>query len=174
MESKTFFVRLQRWFWRPPVAAGRFFRFSFQLSAFSLCISMFSYHRFIHFPDSDAAGVVFFDNYLAICHEAYEESLGESGIELKAFFVYTGTIVPISKSSAEYLRPLYCGDKLRIVVKPSALTVDSYAVDYDMFKVNGTVEKLVAHVRTAHVCINSQTRGRKALPSELARWIAAS
>ena len=135
---------------------------------------MFSYQRTIHFPDTDAAGVVFFANYLAICHEAYEESLGETGIELKTFFANNGVIVPISKSSAEYLRPLYCGDKLRIVVKPSALTPDSYAVDYDMFKVNGTAEKLVAHVRTAHVCINSQTRERKVLPSELARWVGTS
>ena len=132
---------------------------------------MSSYQRTIHFPDTDAAGVVFFANYLSICHEAYEEALSDVKIELKTFFADTGTIVPISKSSAEYLRPLYCGDKLRIAVKPTLLTPDSYAVDYDMFKLNGTSEKLVAHVRTSHVCINSQTRERKALPAELARWV---
>ncbi len=132
---------------------------------------MSSYQRTIHFPDTDAAGVVFFANYLSICHEAYEEALSDVKIELKTFFADTGTIVPISKSSAEYLRPLYCGDKLRIAVKPTLLTPDSYAVDYDMFKLCGTSEKLVAHVRTSHVCINSQTRERKALPAELARWV---
>ena len=132
---------------------------------------MSSYQRTIHFPDTDAAGVVFFANYLSICHEAYEEALSDVKIELKTFFADTGTIVPISKSSAEYLRPLYCGDKLRIAVKPTLLTPDSYAVDYDMFKLSGTSEKLVAHVRTSHVCINSQTRERKALPAELARWV---
>ena len=35
----------------------------------------FAYLRTIHFPDTDAAGVVFFPNYFAMCHEAYEEAL---------------------------------------------------------------------------------------------------
>ena len=43
----------------------------------------FVYRRTIRFADTDAAGVVFFPNYLAICHEAYEESLADDGIELK-------------------------------------------------------------------------------------------
>jgi len=34
----------------------------------------FTYSRTVHFADTDAAGVVFFANFLAICHEAYEES----------------------------------------------------------------------------------------------------
>ena len=44
----------------------------------------FEYQRTVHFADTDAAGVVFFANYLAICHEAYEESLGAAGIGLAA------------------------------------------------------------------------------------------
>ena len=40
----------------------------------------FVYHRTIRFADTDAAGVVFFPNYLTICHEAYEESLAAAGI----------------------------------------------------------------------------------------------
>ena len=35
----------------------------------------FSYSRSVRFADTDAAGVVFFANYLALCHEAYEEAL---------------------------------------------------------------------------------------------------
>jgi len=46
----------------------------------------FVYQRTIHFPDTDAAGVVFFPNYLAICHEAYEEALAAAGINVRAFF----------------------------------------------------------------------------------------
>lgn len=132
----------------------------------------FTYLRTIHFPDTDAAGVVFFPNYLAICHEAYEEALAASGIGVRAFFSDTGVVVPVSKSNAEYLRPLYCGDKLRVLVKPNLLSGDSYAIDYEMVKL-GQPDKLVGHVLTSHVCIDSSTRERVPLPPALAAWVAA-
>lgn len=130
----------------------------------------FSYERTIHFPDTDAAGVVFFANYLSICHEAYEEALGSAGIELRSFFSTAGVIVPISKSNADYLRPLYCGDKLRILVKPSLLTDDSFCVEYEMYR-RGSPEKRVATVRTCHVCISTEKRERMALPAALLAWV---
>ena len=110
----------------------------------------FSYLRTIHFPDTDAAGVVFFANYLVICHEAYEEALGAAGIELKTFFADTGVVVPIIKSEAEYLRPLACGEKIRVGVHPDLLTEATYAVRYEVIRL-GAVEKLAARVRTEHV-----------------------
>ena len=55
----------------------------------------FTYSRTTHFADTDAAGVVFFANYLSICHEAYEEALSAAGIDLKRFFADNGVVVPI-------------------------------------------------------------------------------
>ena len=130
----------------------------------------FSYLRTIHFPDTDAAGVVFFANYLAICHEAYEEALGAAGLELKTFFADTGTVVPITKSEAEYLRPLACGDKIRVTVRPESLMEDTYAVRYEVARL-GPVEKLAARVRNEHVCIATQSRERRSLPPQLAAWV---
>lgn len=131
-----------------------------------------SYERTIHFPDTDAAGVVFFANYLAICHEAYEEALATAGVKVRTFFSDQGIMIPVSKSSAEYLRPLYCGDRLRVTVTPTLLTEDSYAIEYDMVRL-GTTEKRVAHVHTAHVCIKTATRERTALPADLLAWVQA-
>ena len=133
----------------------------------------FVYQRTIHFPDTDAAGVVFFPNYLAICHEAYEESLAASGISVRNFFAENTLIVPVSKSSAEYLRPLFCGDKIAVTVKPSLLTPDTYAIDFEMTRVEPKPSKPVAHVRTSHVCIRSDTRERTPLPTALAAWVDA-
>jgi 1,4-dihydroxy-2-naphthoyl-CoA hydrolase len=130
----------------------------------------FSYLRTIHFPDTDAAGVVFFANYLAICHEAYEDALGAAGLELKTFFADTGTVVPITRSEAEYLRPLACGDKVRVTVRPESLTEDTYAVRFEVTKL-GPVEKLAARVRTEHFCIATQSRERRSLPPQLAAWV---
>ena len=132
----------------------------------------FSYERTIHFPDTDAAGVVFFANYLAICHEAYEEALANAGLPLRTFFADHGVVIPVSKSSADYLRPLFCGDRVRVSVTPALLNENSYAIEYDMTRL-GSNAKLAGHVRTAHVCINSATRERTALPPALLAWVQA-
>jgi 1,4-dihydroxy-2-naphthoyl-CoA hydrolase len=133
----------------------------------------FSYERTIHFPDTDAAGVVFFPNYQSICHEAYEEALAAAGIPVRAFFSEQSVIIPVSKSSADYLRPLYCGDRVRVTLTPTLLSENSYAIEYDMVRLQGTTEKLAAHLRTAHVCIDSNARERAALPPDLLAWIKA-
>jgi len=132
----------------------------------------YTYERIIHFADTDAAGVVYFPNYLSICHEAYEEALIAAGIKARSFFSERELMIPVSKSSADYLRPLYCGDRVRVTVKPTSLTENSYAIDYDLTRL-GTQEKLAATVRTAHVCISTTTRERSPLPADLLAWIHA-
>ncbi len=132
----------------------------------------FTYARTVHFADTDAAGVVFFANYLAICHEAYEESLSASGINLKTFFSDEGVVVPVSKSEAEYLRPLSCGDKLEVTVEPRALSENAYEIRFEIMRL-GAPAKCAGRVRTEHVCIDSGARGRKRVPGSLAAWVAA-
>lgn len=133
----------------------------------------FTYARTVHFADTDAAGVVFFANYLAICHEAYEESLSASGIDLKTFFSEKGVVVPIGKSEAEYLRPISCGDKLEVSVNAKALSENSYEIRFEITRL-GPPAKCAARIRTEHVCIDSKTRARKALPGPLADWVRAA
>ena len=132
----------------------------------------FSYDRTVHFADTDAAGVVFFANYLAICHEAYEEALSASGIDLKAFFADHGVVIPVAKSEAEYLRPISCGDKLRVSVRPRALSNNSYEILFEITRL-GPPAKVAGRIRTEHVCIDSGTRARKALPEPLPGWVRA-
>lgn len=130
----------------------------------------FTYSRTVHFADTDAAGVVFFANYLAICHEAYEESLAASGIDLKVFFSDQGVLVPVAKSEADYLRPISCGDKLAVSVAPRALSANSYEIRFEITRL-GTPAKCAGRVRTEHVCIDSAKRGRRSLPASLSAWV---
>ena len=132
----------------------------------------FTYQRTIHFADTDAAGFVFFANYLAICHEAYEEALAAAGMDLKKIFADTGVVVPVSKSEAEYRRPLGCGDKISVTVRPALLTEDSFEIRFEIAKA-GPPEKNAGRIRTEHVCIESRSRGRTPLPPALAAWARA-
>lgn len=130
----------------------------------------FAYARTVHFADTDAAGVMFFANYLAVCHEAYEEALAAAGINLKAFFSDHGVVVPIAKSEAEYLRPLACGDKLGVDLTVRLLSENSFEIHYELTRL-GPPAKCAARLRTEHVCIDSATRARKGLPGPLASWV---
>ncbi|HUJ42907.1 MAG TPA: thioesterase family protein [Opitutaceae bacterium] len=130
----------------------------------------FVYHRTVRFADTDAAGVVFFPNYLAICHEAYEESLAAAGIELQTFFHAQDLVAPVVKCQAEYLRPLTCGDKIRVTLTSAPLGTDGYAIDYEIRRL-GDPAKLAARLRTEHLCIASASRRRCVAPPALAAWL---
>lgn len=135
----------------------------------------FAYVRTIHFSDTDAAGIVFFARYLAICHEAYEESLAAAGLPLATFFSDHGIIVPIAKSECSYLRPLACGEKVRVEVRPRRLSENSFALEFTLWKLpapgSATPEKRAAVARTEHVCVASASRERQPLPPALAAWV---
>lgn len=131
----------------------------------------FTYQRTIHFSDTDAAGVVFFANYAAICHEAYEESLSKAGVNLNGFFKDAGVVIPIAKCEADYKRPLQCGDRVSVTVSPKALSENTFEIHYEVTRL-GPPAKLAANIRTEHVCIDSATRARKTLPSLIAEWMA--
>ena len=132
----------------------------------------FTYARVIRFAATDAAGVVFFANYFALCHEAYEESLATRGIELATLFQSTGIAVPIAKSEARYLRPLRPGEKINISVTPRLLTPDSFAIDYEIHR-TVPVSKLAAQVRTEHVATSMTRRERAPIPDALRAWVDA-
>ncbi|MBE7536909.1 MAG: acyl-CoA thioesterase [Bryobacterales bacterium] len=131
----------------------------------------FTYARTIRLADTDAAGVVFFPRYLEICHEAYEAALLAAGIDLKSYFAAAdGLTVPIVRSEAEYLRPLYSGDRIEVVVTPIPANEHEFALAFELSRI-GPPRKTVARVRTEHVCISAKTRERSPLSAALTRWV---
>jgi len=132
----------------------------------------FIYERTVRLADTDAAGVVFFARTLSICHEAYEAALAAAGIDLNDLLGAKGIVVPISRSEADYKRPLRPGDKLTVAVIPETRTENSFAVRYEVTKL-GPPPKLSASVRTEHVCTSPAKRERAALPPALLAWVKA-
>jgi 1,4-dihydroxy-2-naphthoyl-CoA hydrolase len=131
----------------------------------------FSYERTIRLGDTDAAGIVFFANYLALCHEAYESSLAEAGIDMQDFFGGADLIVPISKSTVDYLRPLSCGEEVSISVQPKSVTENTFTIDYELTRLTPPA-KIAARAQTTHVCTSRSKRSRAPLPSNIAAWVA--
>ncbi|NES07091.1 MAG: acyl-CoA thioesterase [Okeania sp. SIO2F4] len=130
----------------------------------------FYYTRIVHFQDTDAAGVVYFANILAICHEAYEASLAEFGINLKVFFSNQEIAIPIIHADVDFRRPMFCGDELTIELIPKGWGDDEFEISYQVF-LKEVEEQWVARTNTKHVCIHPRSRSRQKLSDEMRRWL---
>lgn len=125
----------------------------------------------IRFGDTDAAGVVYFANGLALCHGAYEDSLGEVGIDVRTFFSPRAPLAyPIVHASIDYRRPLHCGDLVTIVLRPQRLDEASFEVVYRLYE-SPEAERPLAEALTRHCCIEPQLRRRHPLPTEMEQWL---
>lgn len=128
----------------------------------------FLYHRTIRFQDTDAAGVVYFAQVLSLCHEAYEASLQQAGINLRVFFSRGEIAVPISHTEADFRYPLTCGDPITVELTPKQRSPDSFQIQYRVQLETGQVAAIAT---TRHVCIETATRRRCALTTPLIRWL---
>jgi 1,4-dihydroxy-2-naphthoyl-CoA hydrolase len=122
----------------------------------------FQYKYTIQFRDTDAAGVVYFANILSICHVAYEASLIESGIDLQMFVNNPEFAVPITHASADFFKPLYCGDRITIELTPRSIDSCRFEIAYQLSS---------ATAITKHIVIDPNTRNRKELPAILNNWL---
>jgi 1,4-dihydroxy-2-naphthoyl-CoA hydrolase len=130
--------------------------------------------RTVRFGDTDAAGVMHFQQLLRWCHEAYEESLQRFGIAPAALFPSPQhkpeVALPIVHCRADYRRPLVVGDELGVVLAPTRLDPSGFEVAY-RFDLDG---EEVARGLTRHLAINATNRQRCPLPDAIQRWLEAA
>ena len=150
--------------------------------------------RRVRFGDTDAAGVMHFHQLLRWCHEAYEESLERFGIAAAAVFPTPGehlaVALPIVHCSADFRRPLVCGDALAIALEPQRLEGGRFEIRYRFRCANpdpagsadpgetgerpAAGELLVAKGLTSHLAIEAHTRRCCDLPEPIERWLEDS
>ncbi len=136
----------------------------------------FIYKRTVRFQETDAAGVVYFANILAICHEAYEASLAESGVNLQSFFCYPKIAIPITNVSADFFQPMFCGDRQTIQLMPRQISNSNFEINYEIYlegnsTTQGEVVACAAKATSQHVCIHTTERVRTSLPPDINRWL---
>lgn len=131
----------------------------------------FTHNRTVRFQDTDAAGVVYFANVLSMCHEAYEASLVAFNIELKLFFSNPSIAIPIIYTSAEFRRPMYCGDELQIKIISQQLNEHIFEINYRIIDISPNPE-LLATAITKHICIEPKTKTKILLPEKIRQWLS--
>lgn len=135
--------------------------------------------RTVRFGDTDAAGVMHFHQLLRWCHEAWEESLERWGVAAAAVFPagdpaggdgVPSVALPIVHCSADFRRPLRCGDRLQVLLTPRRLDGGSFEVAY-AFARDG---EPVARGLLRHRAIEAPSRRPCALPAPLEAWLNAA
>lgn len=129
-----------------------------------------TYSRMVRLSDTDAAGVVYFANVLTMCHQAYEESLAEAGINLGAFLSNTSSAIPIVHADVDFFYPMLCGDKLLIHLTPQRVSETEFGITYSLVDASSP-EKQLAKATTRHVCINPNSRIRTQLSESILQWL---
>ena len=133
----------------------------------------FTLQRRIYLNDTDAAGVVYFARGLEICHQAYEESLADAGISLERIIREGQTALPIVRAEIDFLRPMFCGDRIQISLNASLISNSEFAIAYQISPIDNfdNCDRLLVKAKTQHVCINPQIRRRIDLPAEIHEWL---
>jgi 1,4-dihydroxy-2-naphthoyl-CoA hydrolase len=129
----------------------------------------FHYPHVVRFRETDAAGVVYFAQVLAICHDAYEAALLAADMVLPHWFTQQQLALPITHAEADYRRPLRCGDRLTITGLPQVLSDSTFEITY---QVQGPDPGVAATALTRHCCIHTATRQRQPLPAPLLAWLS--
>ena len=124
----------------------------------------FKYETTVKLYDTDAAGIVFFGNYLRIAHDAYQTFLEESGIDLAKALRERKIMLPIVHTEADYLQPAVVGDRLTIQLTCSKISEHSFVLRY---LVKGRDGADLATVSTVHVMIELTGNQKIPLPPPL-------
>lgn len=124
----------------------------------------------IYYEDTDAAGVVYYANYLRFFERCRTEWLRELGFDQAALAAREGVVFVVASAEAHYRRPARLDDVLQIDAR-IAERHGSHVVFAQDARRGG---ELVCHGRVKVVCVDSTTLRPVRLPPALAAALGAS
>ena len=114
--------------------------------------------------DTDAAGIMFFGNYLRVAHDAYQGYLESCGFNFADALNDGKLLIPIVHAEADYLQPLQVGDRLTVELTASKISTHSFVLRYRLSRPDHT---LAATVSTVHVTTDRGGKEKIELPAPL-------
>lgn len=86
----------------------------------------------VYYEDTDAAGLVYYANYLKFAERARTEMLRRLGVEQERMRAETGLVFVVRRCTADYLMPARLDDDLVIVTRLTALNGASLDLDQEV------------------------------------------
>ncbi len=124
---------------------------------------MFEPHRFpvrVYWEDTDAAGIVYYANYLRFLERARSDLVRGAGINQSALLDSEGIVFPVKHCEIDYLQPARLDDEIQVRTRIQKLGGASLDMDQDIHR--GEEALVRAKVRLA--CVGRNGRPRR-LPS---------
>jgi acyl-CoA thioester hydrolase len=124
----------------------------------------------VYYEDTDAAGIVYYANYLKFAERARTEMLRQLGFEQEALRRETGHVFAVRHCSADYLAPARLDDELLVATRLTALGGASLAVAQEIF----CGERILVRLALRLACLDPEGRPSRlppALRAALARFL---
>jgi 1,4-dihydroxy-2-naphthoyl-CoA hydrolase len=122
--------------------------------------------RTITLRQTDAAGVLFFAEQLALVHDVEEELFASVGFPVGVVLREHPFALPIVHAETDFLAPLVVGDVVTVALTVEHVGASSFVIGHVVTK-DGRDAKVGAG-KIVHVCIDKVTRQKTPLPSTLA------
>jgi acyl-CoA thioester hydrolase len=127
----------------------------------------------VYYEDTDAAGIVYYANYLKFAERARTEMLRHLGVGQEQLRVESGLVFVVRRASADYRRPARLDDDLVIVTRLASLGAATLDLDQEVrrggdslvqlsFQIaalgrNGRPHRLPPALRAAFLSLNETT-----------------
>ena len=89
----------------------------------------FKYNTKVYYEDTDAAGIVYYANYLKFLERARSEAIYSMGLTNKKLLNDHGTIIIVKSCKIDYKSPAKFEDLLEIISKIKTIGKSSFTMD---------------------------------------------
>ena len=114
-------------------------------------------------PDTDAAGILFFGNYIKLAHHTYELFMVSIDYDLKYILDEADELILIVHTEADYKNSLWLNDDFWIELTVEKIGRTSFELQYNFYK----EDELMAVVKTVHVAVSKESKKPVALTEKL-------
>jgi len=125
----------------------------------------------VYYEDTDAAGVVYYANYLRFMERARTEWLSHLGVELAELEKRERTVFVVTRVEADYLIGARLGDRLSVTVEPADIGGASFIVAQRVRRASG---ELLVDARITLACLNADRWRPVRIPAALRAQLPSS
>ena len=112
----------------------------------------FKYNTKVYYEDTDAAGIVYYANYLKFLERARSEAIYSMGLTNKKLLNNYGTIIIVKSCKIDYKKPAKFEDLLEIISKIKTISKSSFTMD-QMIK---RKEEIISESEIVLVTVNTE------------------
>lgn len=112
------------------------------------------YRLRVYYEDTDAAGVVYYANYLKFAERARSELLRDSGISQRALAEGGGPVFAVRRIEADFLRPARLDDELVVRTRVVGRGGASVELRQEISRAGAALVRLLVSI----ACVNARGR----------------